>query len=165
MPSFKIASVHHPDLGPMEIHFQGAKQPLMIVKYYSDHPPFREETAIVPRSLLHALEMLDDIASSGRCLPGGYILKRMDWDLDELRAEEEQIEALRKASKRQAIYAGAPSLGCLTQYLNELLDKNPFLAFYPVFVCGTTWYIHIDEGKNHVLLDNDLLYEDYELTR
>ena len=137
----------------------------MIVRHHSDHRPFRQETTIVPRSLLNALEILDEIASSGRCLAGGYTLEPMNWNLDELRGEEKQIEEIRKASKRRAINAGAPSLGCLTQYLNEALDQNPFLAFYPVFVGGTSWYIHIDEGKNHVLLDNDLLYEDFELTQ
>lgn len=165
MPSFKIASISHPTCGDMELHFQGPNRALIITKHSPDGYPAGKETTIVPRSLLHALEMLEEIASSGRCLPGGYSLERMDWDLDELRAEEEQIEALRKASKRRAIYAGAPSLGCLAQYLNELLDQDPFLAFYPVFVCGTTWYIHIDDGEGCVLLDNELLYEDYELTQ
>lgn len=165
MPGFKIASAHHPDFGSVEIHFQGANQPLAIVRYHSDHRPFRQETTIVPRSLLNALEMLDDIASSGSYLTGGYKLKPMNWNLDELRSEEKQLEELRKASKRRAVYAGTPSLGCLAQHLNELLDQNPFLAFYPVFICGTAWYIHIDEGQVCVLLDNELLYEDYELTQ
>lgn len=165
MPSFKIGSISHPTYGDMELHFQGPNRALIITKYSPDGCPPGKETTIVPRSLLHALEMLNAIASSGGCLPGGYRLEQIDWNLDELRAEPEQIEELRKVSKRRAIYAGAPSLGCLTQYLNELLDQNPFLSFYPVFICGTAWYIHIDEGQVCVLLDNELLYEDYELTQ
>ena len=165
MPSFKIASISHPTYGDMELHFQGPDRALKITKYTTDGCPHDEETTIVPRSLLHALERLDEIERAGGYLPGGYQLKQMDWNLDEVRAEQKQIEEFRKVSKRRAIYAGSPSLRCLAQYLNELLDQNPFLAFYPVFVCGTSWYIHIDEGKNHVLLDNELLYEDYELTQ
>lgn len=165
MPSFKIASISHPTYGDMELHFQGPNRALIITKYSPDGCPPGKETTIVPRSLLHAIELLDEIERNGGCVPGGYRLEQMDWNLDEFKAEQERIEELQEASKRRAIYTGAPSLGCLTQYLNELLDKNPFLAFYPVFVCGTTWYLHIDEGQNHVLLDNELLYEDYELTR
>ena len=102
---------------------------------------------------------LDPYCMLWRCL------RKLHRVADAFPADTALNEALRKASKRRAIYAGAPSLGCLAQYLNELLDQDPFLAFYPVFVCGTTWYIHIDDGEGCVLLDNELLYEDYELTQ
>lgn len=161
MPSFQIGSISHPTYGDMELHFQGPNRALIITKHSPDGCPPGKETTMVPRSLPHAFEILDEIASSGGYLPGGYFnLELMDWDRDELRAEAEQNEALPKDS----IYVGIPSLGDLTQYLTELLTHNPSFAFYPVYLCGASWCIQIGKGRCNILLYPDWLPMDDDIS-
>lgn len=163
MKRFAIGTVEHKKHGVLKICFHGPNKELTFEQDLIEGAQRRAKTGVVPKSLLNALEALEDTFKTQKHAEAFSNLKLFDFDRDELRAEEAHMAQLKAQSKHRAFDVGAPTVSDLIELFENLIDEDPMIAQFPIYFGGADWYLHVDGSDMCVIMDEELLYEDYEL--
>ena len=145
------------------IFYNGKDQELTAETRELGNPPSVEGSGIFPTSLLDALEKLDEIASHHNRINRNYNFRVCAFDREALHTDEERGEKLRAESQRRAAFAGVPTIMGVIKTLEHLVAQDKDIVPYPVYCCGCECFLHPDAGRLEIIIDNELLYEDYEL--
>ena len=161
MTRIAIGSLVHDGHGKLRIFFNGAYQEVTLENDTLGKKEICLQTGIMPRSLLHALEIIEH-APMQNDAKGYREIRLYPFDKEELRAEEERIKELQATSKRRVMYVGAPTVSNLIKILENIVTQDPLVAQFPVYYGGIEWYLHIDGEDQCIIFDEEMLYEDYE---
>ena len=163
MESFIIGTVEHQRCGELKICFHGPNKMLTFEQELPGGGQRSANVGLVPTSLLNALEIVEK-AFNARKNPNAFVnLKLFDFDRAELREEELRIAQLKTQSKHRAFDVGAPMVSELIELFENLIEQDPMIAQFPVYFAGGDWYLHVDGKDLCVIMDEEMLYEEYEL--
>lgn len=162
MTHFAIGTIVHEKLGELQIFFNGPNQEITFEKYSCEKGRQWGKSGIVPKSLLNALEIIENAVVAGNHSKRYSNVRLYEFDRDELRTEEERIAKLRAESMRRVMYVGAPTVSNLIHLLQQIISEDKSVAEFPIYFGGAEWYLHIDKQDRCVIFDEESLYDDYE---